>query len=66
MPENGYQSGNRKLKSMIRVHDLSDGFKLVGSYDLPEDGPHRHVVQENGTEAAHLHKVQDKAVSLCR
>ena len=66
MPENGYQSGNRKLKSMIRVHDLSEGFKLVGSYDLPEDGGHRHVVQENGTEAAHLHKVNDKAVALCR
>lgn len=67
MPENGHlKQSKHLLKSMIRVHDLEDQFSLVGSFDLPEDGPSRHAVQGLAGEAAHLHKLGDRAVALCR
>ena len=67
MPENGHLKQKKQLlRSMIRVHDLEDDFKLVGSYDFPEDGPRRQAMQALSGEAAHCHKVEDKAVVLCR
>ena len=48
MPETGYQKTKREFTSMIRVHDLDDGFKLVGSYDFPEDGNIRRHLKING------------------
>ena len=67
MPENGHlKQKKQELRSMIRVHDLEDDFRLVGSYDFPEDGPRRQAMQELSGEAAHCHMVGDKAVVLCR
>ena len=67
MPENGHLKQKKQLlRSMIRVHDLEDDFRLVGSYDFPEDGPRRQAMQALSGEAAHCHKVEDKAVVLCR
>ena len=51
---------------MIRVHDLSRQFELVGQYDFPEHGLRRYLKISTGNEAAHLHKLGDKAVALCR
>lgn len=65
MPETGYIREEKKLRSMIRVHDLSDNMALVGSYDFPENGYRRHTRISVG-EAPHLHKVGDHAVALCR
>ena len=65
----------RKFTSMVRVHDLSNGFKLVGKFDFDEDSQvRRHIIYpENCTgrriariATAHLHKLGDKAVALCR
>ena len=67
MPETGYIPSQRTFTSMIRVHDLTKSFELVGSYDLPEDGKtRRRLRKDSGTEAAHLHRLHDKAVALCR
>jgi len=66
MPETGYIQEERQLTSMIRVHDLSRNFELVGKYDFPENGLRRHLKITTGNEAAHLHKLGDKAVALCR
>jgi len=67
MPETGYSQNKREFTSMIRVHDLSDGFRLVGQYDFPEDGRTKRLLKINGgNEAAHLHRLGDKAVALCR
>jgi len=66
MPETGYIQDERKLSSMIRVHDLSRNFELIGKYDFPENGLRRHLKITTGNEAAHLHKLGDKAVALCR
>lgn len=67
MPETGYCREDRLLTSMVRVHDLEDNMKLVGSYDF-SDGRKRHVKASisSNNEAAHLHKLCDKAVALCR
>ena len=60
------------LTSMIRVHDLKDNMKLVGSYDFPEESPLRRYQPQPqssamiSNETAHLHKLGDKAVGLCR
>lgn len=48
--------------SMIRVHDLSAGFELVGQYDL--SGASKR--QQLNYEPAHLRRLEDKAVALCR
>ena len=60
------------LTSMIRIHDLKDNMKLVGSYDFPEESPLRRYQPQPqssamiSNETAHLHKLGDKAVGLCR
>ena len=64
MPETSYIKDRRQFTSMIRVHDLSEGFKLVGQYDLPEDEVTRRQLVIN--EPAHLHRLDDKALALCR
>jgi len=55
---------------MIRVHDLSNNMALAGSYDFPEEDEsrRRHIKVHNGHsyEAAHLHKIGDYAIALCR
>ena len=67
MPETGYIPNHRTFTSMIRVHDLTKKFAVVGSYDLPKDGKtRRHLKINSGNEAAHLHRLNDKAVALCR
>jgi len=66
MPETGYIQEERELRSMIRVHDLARNFELVGKYDFPERGLRRQLRITTGNEAAHLHKLGDKAVALCR
>ena len=48
MPETGYSQNKREFTSMIRVHDLSDGFRLVGQYDFPEDGRTKRLLKING------------------
>ena len=60
------------LISMIRIHDLKDHMKLVGSYDFPQESRLRRSQQKPypsgivSDETAHLHKLGDKAVGLCR
>jgi len=70
MPDTGVlgMAEERKMTSMIRTHDLKDGFRLVGTYDFPDDGPRRFLNYEGDRdEAAHLHLLgEDKAVALCR
>jgi len=67
MPETGYIPNARTFTSVIRVHDLNKGFEKVGSYDFPEDSKtRRHLKINSGNEAAHLHRLHDKAVALCR
>ena len=69
MPDTGFNGHNRKWTSMVRVHDLSDGFKLVGKFDFDEDSElrrHLHQTETGNIEPAHLHKLGDKAVALCR
>ena len=46
--------------SMVRVHDLSDGFKLVGKFDCDEDSNLR--ISHN----PELTKLGDEAVVLCQ
>ena len=67
MPDTGF-SYDKTFTSMVRVHDLSDGFKLVGKFDFDEDSKMRRhkSVQQGSNETAHLHKLGDKAVALCR
>ena len=85
MPETGYQVSKRQFTSMIRVHNLLDEFKLIGSYDFPDDCNIRRYLKTDegilllnigitihlyiiylGNEFAHLHRLEDKAVALCR
>ena len=67
MPDTSYNQTQRTFRSMLRVHDLNDNFKLVGSYDFPEEeGVRRHLRINGGNESAHLHRLGDKAVALCR
>ena len=64
MPNSCY-SRRRVFTSMVRVHDLNDEFKLVGKYDFSKDsGMKRH--RRTSEETAHLHRLGDKAVALCR
>ena len=44
MPDTGYVRENQVFTSMIRVHDLNDNMKLVGSYDFPEQSSTRRYV----------------------
>ena len=67
------QEGLDPPTSMIRIHDLKDDMKLVGSYDFPAERSQLQRTypppQPNGmvsTETAHLVKLGDKAVGLCR
>ena len=66
------QEGLDPLTSMIRIHDLKDQMKLVGSYDFPQESRLRRSQQKPhpsgmvSDETAHLHKLGDKAVGLCR
>ena len=64
MPDTDPTKGQRMSTSMVRVHDLSDGFKLVGKFDFDEDSDVRRHIRIQ--EMAHLHKLGDKAVALCR
>ena len=51
IPETRHATYGRKLRSMIRVHDLSNEkrMELVGSYDFPESSAlRRHVPGING------------------
>jgi len=73
MPDTGYaREDMTPLTSMIRIHDLKDNMKLVGSYDFPEESPLRRYQPQPqssamiSNETAHLHKLGDKAVGLCR
>ena len=70
MPNEGHERNSSLLRALIRVHDLSDTMRLVGSYDLPENGRKRRMNQalnnEYSYEAAHLHKMGDYAVGLVR
>jgi len=67
MPDTGYLRDDLVFTSMIRVHDLNDNMKLVGSYDFPEKGSQRRYIKAGmSNETAHLHKLGDKAVALCR
>ena len=68
MPDTGFSHDKKKFTSMVRVHDLNDGFKLVGKFDFDEDSAMRRhkSVQQGSNETAHLHKLGDKAVALCR
>ena len=50
------------VSSMIRVHDLSAGFELVGQYDLPGASKRQQLLYE----PAHLRRLEDKALALCR
>ena len=68
MPDTCYSRDQRVFTSMVRVHDLNAEFKLVGKYDFTEDSAmkrHRRARQFSN-ETAHLHKLGDKAVALCR
>ena len=67
MPDTGFSHNQKKFSSMVRVHDLSDGFKLVGKFDFEVDSElRRHTTETGNNEPAHLHKLGDKAVALCR
>lgn len=69
MPNPVVDGGLETVRSMIRVHDISDNMKLVGQYDFPDiKGRRRHVRHTNtyGHESGHLHKVGNLAVALCR
>ena len=48
MPETAFNKTKRHFTSMIRVHDLSDNFKLVGSFDFPEEERTRRHLHING------------------
>ena len=67
MPET-VRTEQSRTRSMIRVHDISaKDFKLVGSYDLPEnEKARRYNKVNNSAEAAHLKRLDDRAVTLCR
>ena len=68
MPDTGYVREDMILTSMIRVHDLKDNMKLVGRYDFPQESSQRRYLKASAgsNETAHLHKLGDKAVGLCR
>ena len=56
---------SEKVTSIVRVHDLSDRFKLVGKFDFEEDSNlirNRHSLVYKW---ANLNKLGDKAVALC-
>ena len=64
MPETSYIRDRKLFTSMIRVHDLSDGFQLVGQFDFSAEEKTRRKMVFN--EPAHLHRLEDKALALCR
>jgi len=67
MPDTAGISTSNTFTSLIRVHDLTADFALAGSYSLPEDEAARRIkVTQGCAEAAHLHRMGDKAVALCR
>ena len=67
MPDTAGISSTSTFTSMIRVHDLTSDLALVGSYSLPENSSARRVKEAHGmSEAAHLHRMGDRAVALCR
>ena len=41
MPDTVVWTEGQSFTSMIRVHDLDDNLKLVGSYDFPEKSPEK-------------------------
>ena len=46
MPDTRHSGESQALRSVIRVHDLSNKrMQLVGSYDFPEDSPMRRHIQ---------------------
>ena len=66
MPDPVISKDQRMSTYMVRVHDLSDGFKLVGKFDFDEDSDVRRHRPHGDNEMAHLHQLGDKAVALCR
>ncbi len=49
MPDPGNAHEDAVFTSMIRVHDLTDNMKLVGSYDFPLDQERRrHMKADQG------------------
>ena len=54
---------SKKVTSVVRVHDLSDGFKLVGRAYFDEDS--NMIRNSLGYKWASLNKLGDKAVALC-
>lgn len=68
MPDTCYSRDQRLFNSMVRVHDLNDEFKLVGKFDFDEECKLRRQrsMRQLSNETAHLHKLGDKAVALCR
>lgn len=71
MPEVDCSRDERMVRSMIRVHDMSSGMKLVGQYDFPIESGRKRVIKAKSDfglchDVAHLHKIQNKAVALCR
>ena len=56
---------SKKVTSLLRVHDLSDGFKLVGKVDFDEDSNWIRNRPSLGYKWASLNKLGDKAVALC-
>ena len=69
MPDTGLNTSQKKFTSMLRVHDLNDRFKLVGKFDFDKDSKvrrHKSAQEDFCNELAHLHRLGDKAVALCR
>jgi len=68
MPQTRNILDEMQLCSMIRVHDLSRNFELVGKYDFPEDGFRRHlkIHWNNKAEVDHLYQLGDQAMIICR
>ena len=65
MPDTDPRKGQRMSTTMVRVHDLSDGFKLVGKVDFDEDSNWIRNRPSLGYKWASLNKLGDKAVALC-
>ncbi len=70
LPDDRLQASQRSTKSMLRVHDIHDNFKLIGSYDFPE---HRRDLKrclkdiyELRDDHSHLKQFNGMALAICR
>lgn len=71
MPDTECLADSRSVRSMIRIHNLRENMKVVGSYDFPEESGRKRIVKPRLEdwlicETSHLHKIHDKAVALCQ